>query len=160
MKLSAAVPLCPVCGFSSIYTDGDGPCSVRCALISASEHYREAGVPLSLALSLTREEAEFRGLPQEPHRKDIREAAHRYLLIERTKTPSLFWKLDRDLLSKGLNVEYIWTREKGRVYRFAPSLLPLLPESFFDYRVRLFSFAQLRRLSEEFPSWHFLPSVA
>jgi len=99
-------------------------------------------------------------LPQEPHIRDVREPYHRYVLVQETKA-SRYWKIDRELLDAGLNVEYLWiARDKrkvrSRVYRFAPSLLVKLPESMLDYKVRNLSRQELRFLCEEFPYWHFL----
>lgn len=156
MISEAAVPACPVCGFSSIYTDGDGPCSVRCALKLARDHHHLHRVPLTRALHVAREEAEARGLPQEPHFRDIREANYRYVLVHEPKT-SRYWKIDRALIDAGLNVEYMWGFDRAaRIYRFAPSLLTRLPEAMLDYRLRNLTPVELRYLSDVSPYWHFL----
>lgn len=160
MNLKQAVPFCPVCGFSSIYTDGDGPCSVRCALKLAEDWHTIHDVPLQHALCVVREEAEARGLPSEPRAQDIRAPYYRYVFVNETRS-SVYWKIDRDLLSAGLNVEYVWTGlrpHRGRVYRFAPSLLSQLPESIVDYKVRNISHFELRTLCREAPYWYFLPA--
>lgn len=160
MRLQASVPACPVCGFSSIYTDGDGPCSVRCALKLAQDYHHIHQVPLSRALLVAREEAEARGLPQEPNVRDVREPQYRYVLVHETRA-SRYWQIDRELISVGLNVEYLWiARDKrcarSRVYRFAPSLLHRLPPTMDDYKVRNLERQELKFLCEEFPYWHFL----
>lgn len=161
MKLGRAlVPACPVCGFSSIYTDGDGPCSVRCALRLAHSQYQIHQVPLPKALSVVREEAESRGLPQEPHIRDIREPYYRYVVVQERRAQA-YWDLDRAILAAGLNVEYLWIARgnrkiRSRVYRFAPSLLAQLPESMLDHKVRNLSRQELRFLCDEFPNWRFL----
>lgn len=162
MKLQATVPACPVCGFSSIYTDGDGPCSVRCTLKLATDHHHALQVPLPRALSVAREEAEARGLPQEPHVRDVRELYYRYVLVQEPRT-SAYWDIDRTLIHSGLNVEYLWIARsrrhiRSRLYRFAPSLLSRLPETMLDYKVRNLSRQELRFLCDEFPNWHFLPA--
>jgi hypothetical protein len=159
MKLQASVPACPVCGFSSIYTDGDGPCSVRCALKLARDHHHVHQVPLPRALHVAREEAEARGLPQEPHIRDIREAHYRYILVHEERI-SRYWKIDRSLLEAGLNVEYMWAvrgySKAARVYRFAPSLLARLPEAMLDYKLQNLTPLELRYLCDTSPYWHFL----
>ncbi len=165
MKPQASVPACPVCGFSSIYTDGDGPCSVRCALKLARDHHHVHKVPLRRALHVAREEAEARGLPQEPHVRDVREARYRYVLVHERRL-SRYWQIDRALLEAGLNVEYMWAScgcsPVARVYRFAPSLLTRLPEAMLDYKLQNLSAIELRYLCadrESSPYWHFLPAV-
>jgi hypothetical protein len=161
MTFQAAVPACPVCGFTSIYTDGYAPCSVRCALTLAHKHHHECGVKLKSALRLVEQEAKDRGLPDEPDLRDIREDRYRYVIVDDPRV-SQYWRLDRDLLNAGLNVEYLWlSRRKGmrgRVYRFAPSLLSALPESFLDLKVAALSMSTSYWLETHFPYWYFLSS--
>ena len=160
MESQVAIPPCPVCGFTSIYTDGDGPCSVRCALKLACETCAVHEISLPAALSVVREEAEARGLPQEPHVRDIREPKYRYVLVQEPRL-SWYWRIDRSLLASGLNVEYLWTSRgprqvRGRIYRFASSLLTRLPESMLDYKVRNLSDRELYHLSGTRPDWYFI----
>lgn len=115
---------------------------------------------LDKALSLVREEAVARGLPYSPHYRDIKEDRYRYIWVDEPRT-SRYWLLDRDILSSGLNVEYLWLDKdfgRGRLYRFAPSLLPCLPESMQDYKIRNLSFRNLFLLEGFEPYWHFLPA--
>lgn len=159
MNFLSRVPSCPVCGFSSIHTDGQSPCSVRCALKLAHLYSYEYSVPLETAYSLVRKECEVRGLPPEPHLRDVHEGKYRYITVS-TLWTSLFWKLDRSLLDAGLNVEYAWTKPQGRlrcrVYRVAPSLVKKLPELFYEYKLRGLSTRDLSHLCAGEPYWHFL----
>ena len=160
MTRQASVPLCPSCGFGSIYTDGYSPCSVSCALKLARKVHSTYSLDLDHALSVVREEATARGLPYLPHIRDIKEDRYRYILVEESRT-STYWKLDRDIIGSELNVEYVWVSKdvgRGRLYRFAPSLLQRLPESLQEYKVRNLSFRQLLILEGFEPYWHFLPA--
>lgn len=155
-----SVPSCPACGFSSIYTDGHGPCSVSCALKLTQNVYSSCSVSLDKALALVHKEALARGLPYQPHFRDIKEEQYRYILVSAKKT-STYWRLDRDILSCGLNVEYTWVTlplGRGRLYRVAPSLLSCLPESMQDYKLKNMSLHQLVSMARLDMYWHFLPA--
>jgi len=156
-----AVPGCPVCGFTSIYTDGDVPCSVRCALKLTQDQHASHKVPLGLALSVVREEAESRGLPSEPNVRDIREERYRYVFVQVSRS-SEYWKIDRALLDAGFNVDYVWVargvrRHRSRLYRFAPTLLAQLPDFMLDFKVTNLTAREVYALCHSRPCWCFLP---
>lgn len=155
VKAHATVPRCPVCGFNSIYTDGHSPCSVECAIYLARIVHEDHKLTLDVATRVVREEAEARGLPAAPCSRDIRETTYRYVQVTESKL-SAYWLVDRELLTHGLNVEYVWLpRRRGRIYRFAPSMFRELPVAMHDYRVRLVSAQELDWLGE----WHFLKAA-
>lgn len=155
------VPGCPVCGFTSIYTDGDVPCSIRCALSVTMDKAVHFGVPAENAVLCVKEEAKFRGLPSEPNVRDIREDSYRYVFVQ-FRRQSEYWSLDRLLLESGFNVDYVWVSrddrtKRSRLYRFAPSLLPTLPEFMMDFKVTNLSAREVYSLCKSRPSWCFLP---
>jgi len=153
---------CPCCGFASIYTDGTNPCSVSCAVGKAYELATEHGVPTDVAAKVAADEAKEQGLPEAPNSRDVNENKYRYVVVREEKL-SRYWNIDRELLAAGFNVEYIWVVQdvagfRSRVYRFAPSLMPLLPEVMLDFKSKKFDNSTLRGWAGGFPYWHFLPS--
>lgn len=153
MTAQAPLPRCPVCGFNSIFTDGHAPCSVSCAVTLVGAIHEAHSLTLDAAMLIVTEEAEARGLPARPHSRDIREAQFRYVRVIGI-VASAYWRLDRELLSSGINVEYVWLpHRKGRMYRFAPSVFRTLPAEIQDYPVLSLTEDDLDRLDEY---WHFL----
>lgn len=161
MPSPRAVPTCPVCGFSSRFTDGISPCSVRCAITSAQANCEAHGLTAKSAVKVAKAEAVARGLPALPDIRDIREKRYRYVIVDETKT-SVFWKIDRALLlHSALNAEYTWARTVGghrrRIYRFAPTLVPRLPRLMEDYKIVNLSDDELDQLvGADDVYWHFL----
>ena len=160
MESAAHSPCCPVCGFDSLYTEGNSPCSVRCALVLTRKTALPPGLTLEHALDLVRNEAKGRGLPFSP---DIRDRAPQSYLLVRVSSPmSELWQLDRMLLSSGINVEYMWVKNSShahdRIYRLPSNVIHFLPEEVQDYPQYHATRASLYKLAGGRPYWYFLPS--
>jgi len=160
MDSTAEIPECPVCGFSSIYTNGFSPCSVRCAIVRTENTSLPEFLTLKEALALVREEAKERGLPSDPDIRDM--VSSKYYYIRVVDKASTLWKLDRCLLSSGLNVEYMIVSSSAfsghtRIYRIASQLIKFLPEEMLDYPQCVLSSAALYKLFGGSPYWNFLP---
>lgn len=151
---------CPVCGFDSLYTEGDSPCSVRCALTRTMRTALPPGLTIEYALDLVRDEAKNRGLPFSP---DVRDGTPQsYLLIRVSSSMSELWRLDRLLIFAGINVEYMWVQNShhahDRIYRLPSNVIHFLPEEVQDYPQYHATSASLYKLAGGIPYWHFLPS--
>lgn len=151
---------CPVCGFHSIYTDGKAPCSIRCALKRTSDILNDYSLSTETALAAVKEEAVFRGLPSVPDVRDVNEEVYRYVFVQEQRSSS-YWKLDRNLLTSGFNVDYVWIArdtytERSRLYRFAPTVLLQLPDFMLDFKVTNLTAQEVYALCHSRPSWCFL----
>lgn len=151
---------CPVCGTLSVYTNGQGACSLRCAFQVAKLRHREFSVSLNDALAAVEHEFKSWGLPDKPTPND--RYRYRYVKV-REQFTSRYWKIDRALLlDAGLNVEYTWVgqgRNRHRIYRFSPQAMKALPEFMADYKVRSFSDDDMNYIEAFWePYWHFLPA--
>ena len=160
MKDQAPHRGCPVCGFQSIYTDGDTPCSVRCALKRTTEILSDYSLSLEEALNTVKEEAVFRGLPSVPDLRDLRTDDYRYIFVQERKAAN-YWRIDRELLNAGFNVDYVWIArdvksDRSRLYRFAPQLLMQLPDFMSDFKVTNLSAQEVYALCKSRPLWCFL----
>lgn len=160
MKDQAPHRGCPVCGFQSIYTDGDAPCSVRCALKRTTEILSDYSLSIEDALNTVKEEATFRGLPSVPDLRDLRSDSYRYIFVQEARS-SNYWRIDRELLTSGFNVDYVWIAhdvrlERSRLYRFAPQLLLQLPDFMLDFKVTNLTDQEVYTLCQSRPSWCFL----
>ena len=160
MDSALEVPSCPVCGFSSIYTDGLAPCSIRCALVLTTRTELPESISLTDALRLVGEEAKDRGLPFQPDIRDLSPTSYFYIHLK--GRASFLWKVDRMLLEAGLNVEYLILAGEPshheRLYRLSPSLSEFLPAEMKEYSRCLYTREGIYKLAKGRPYWHFLPS--